>query len=551
MLRMNKHNQNKKSDERLWQKATNLVKQNKWYLACDLYDQLLTRNPENISILFQAALCNSQNGNYNKAYLLMGKAYNHNENDPSIISNYAVICSRLSQLEKAEILLEKATLISPNNVEYLTNLAVIYSQREKLNLALEKTKLAITLDKLNPKLYSILGSILVKLGLNEQAKTAYNFAIKIDPLFSEAKLNLATLESKEGNTEIAIKIYEELIQNFTNSLNSLPIEIIKFSLSFEYLKKGILNKGWDYYEFGFHPNIPTEYKRTPARTFNVPTWKGEQLSENDTLLVWCEQGIGDELIFMSCLPDLESLSCKVIIECEPRLIPLIMRSFPKFLVRRSSYLINDNFKSLYQDYDFHIPVGSLMKYYRNNINDFNGKNSYLKVNESKATEFESRISEKSASSLRIGICWRSGKLNPERNIFYSALSDWGEIFSVKNLFFVNLQYGDCENEIVSAEASFNVEIHRWNDLDLKNDFDSTMALISRLDLVISVGTAVFPMAASIGVPVLLMAPKDWTNFGTNHFPFFENITCLFPPKDETVSACIKDISKILLLLKNN
>jgi tetratricopeptide (TPR) repeat protein len=548
---MSKFYKNKTSDEKLWQKAANLAKKNKWSLASDIYDQLLTRNSDNVNILFQAALCNSQNGAYNKAYLLMEKAFNMNQNDPFLISNFAVICGRLSLLEKAEILLEKANLIEPNNVEFLTNLAVIYSQRDKLNLALEKTKLAITLDQLNAKLYSLLGSILVKLGLNEQAKSAYNFAIKIDPLFSEAKLNLATIESKEGNTEIAIKIYEELILNFTNSLNSLPIEVIKYSLSFEYLKIGILNKGWDYYESGFHPNIPTEYKRIPARSFRVPTWKGEQLAEKDTLLVWCEQGIGDELIFMSCLPDLESLLCNIIIECEPRLVPLIMRSFPKFLVRQSSYLTNYKFESLHQDYDFHIPVGSLMKFYRKTINDFNGKNKYIKINESKAKEFESRVSEKSTTSLRIGICWRSGKLNPERNIFYSALIDWGDIFSIKNLFFVNLQYGDCESELISAEASFNIEINRWDDLDLKNDFDSTMALISRLDLVISVGTAVAPMAASIGVPVILMTPRDWTNLGTDHFPFFENITCLFPPQGESVSACIKDVSKILLQLQNS
>jgi tetratricopeptide (TPR) repeat protein len=547
---MEKNNRNKKSDEALWQKASSLAKKNKWSLAVNLYDQLLARNPDNVKILLQAALCNSQISDYNKAYFLMEKAFNLNNNDPSIISNFAVICSRLSLLEKAEILLEKANLISPNNVEYLTNLAVIYSQREKHNLALEKTKFAITLDKLNPKLYSLLGSILVKLGLNEQAKATYNFAIKIDPLFSEAKLNLATLESKEGNTDIAIKIYEELIGNYTNSLNSLPIEVIKFSLSFEYLSKGILNKGWEYYDFGFHPNIPTEYKRAPARTFNVPTWRGEQLSENHTLLVWCEQGIGDELVFMSCLPDLEILSCNIIIECEPRLVPLIMRSFPKFQIRRSSYLANYKFNSLHQDYDFHIPAGSLMRYLRKNINDFKGKNSYIKINESKAEDFEFRISEKNKSSLRVGICWRSGKLNPERNIYYSALIDWGDIFSIKNLFFVNLQYGDCESELLSAESSFNIEINRWSDLDLKNDLDSTMSLISRLDLVITVSTAVAPMAASIGVPVILLAPRGWDNLGTNHYPFFETITCLFPPKGETVSACIKDASQILLRLQN-
>jgi hypothetical protein len=66
-----------------------------------------------------------------------------------------------------------------------------------------------------------------------------------------------------------------------------------------------------------------------------------------------------------------------------------------------------------------------------------------------------------------------------------------------------------------------------------------------LDLVISVGTAVSQQAASIGIPVVLMMQRDWTNFGTDYYPFYENVVCLFPPKGGIVAECLGDAAKIL------
>jgi tetratricopeptide (TPR) repeat protein len=458
----------------------------------------------------------------------------------------------LALLEKAEILLEKAISLEPNNIDCLTNLIAIYNQRQKPKLALEKIKLAINISSLNPKLYSLLGAVFVKLGQIELAKNAFSFANKIDPLFLEPLMNLASLMAIEGDSEISIRLYEELLRkNVVNSLNSLPSEPIKYNLSIEYLKIGELKKGWELYEFGFHPNVQAEYKRAPSRTFDVPIWDGRKILSNQALLVWAEQGVGDELLFMSCLPELEFLSGTVIIECDARIISLVTRSFPKFIVRATSIIFDYKQSPIYHDYDFHIPLGSLMKFYRNNIEDFEKSKSYIKINKIKADEFENNISLKNSTSLRIGISWRSGKLSAERNISYTSLLDWGEIFAIENLSFYNLQYGECEEELIIAESKFNIIINRWNNLDLKNDFDSTIALMSRLDIIITIESAVCQMAGSIGMPVILMAPRGYAHLGTDYYPFAPNTTCLFPPKGGITSECIKDVAQILLNLNES
>ena len=150
----------------------------------------------------------------------------------------------------------------------------------------------------------------------------------------------------------------------------------------------------------------------------------------------------------------------------------------------------------------------------------------------------------------VGICWRSGYLNPERNVEYTKLTEWAGILTLSDIQFINLQYDECEEELVEAEALFDIKIMRWPELDLKNDFESTMALMSNLDLVVTVGTAVSPMAASIGIPVYLMAGKGWPNLGTDYYPWFKNVNCFFPKLNGDVGSCIPDVAKALNQFKS-
>jgi ADP-heptose:LPS heptosyltransferase len=233
-----------------------------------------------------------------------------------------------------------------------------------------------------------------------------------------------------------------------------------------------------------------------------------------------------------------------IVECEPRLISIFSRAFPDFKIRPPC--VNDDIllSSASDDYDYHLPMGSLMKHTISKLEDFEKLGPYLKVDPTLVFEFENRLS-KISNKKRIGICWKSGNLNAERNIHYTNLIDWKIIFETPECEFINLQYGDCEAEIIEAEDFFNLKIVRFADLDLKNDFESTLALISRLDLVITVGTAVSQQAAAIGIPVVLMMQRDWSNFGTDYYPFYENVVSLFPPKGGIVAECLVDAEKIL------
>jgi hypothetical protein len=144
--------------------------------------------------------------------------------------------------------------------------------------------------------------------------------------------------------------------------------------------------------------------------------------------------------------------------------------------------------------------------------------------------------------LKIGICWRSGLLTNEREINYIPLSQWQTIFSIPNAIFINLQYGECEEELVEAEDIFNKKIHRWSFIDLKNDLENTFMLINQLDLVITADTAVSPMAFSIGKPALTFMPVlGWTNLGEELFPWSSSMIPFVPKKNAPLKDVLRDI----------
>ena len=536
-------------NQKLINKAIAFSRKSNWQKALAIYDNLLKNDPENIELINQVSIVYSQIGQYTKAYEGMEKILDKKTQDSEFISNFAVICLRLNLIEKAEYLINFAIKIQPTNVNYLLNLAGVYNIKEDYLKSLNTIKIALEINPLHAGAYGLFGITLIKMGENSAARDALQIAMKIDPAFLEAKFNLASLEVKEGNVIKAISLYESIIKDRTNEINAVSLESIKFNLSGLYLSLGNLELGWEYVEFGFHPQVAPEYRRNPGRTFNAKRWNGS-IEQGKTILVWREQGVGDEIMYLSCLPDLISTGMNIIVETDERLIPLFSRSFESCLIRGQKYeLHSHDRRSFIEDYDFQIPVGSLPSIFRKNINDFYNKKPYLLTSQELKLEFKNKLNNLSFNKLKIGICWRSGYLSPERNFEYTKLIDWGPIFSINNIDFINLQYSECERELQEAESLFDIKVIRWLELDLKNDFDSTSALMANLDLVVTVGTAVNPLAASLGVPVYLMSGKGWPNLGTDFYPWFKNVKCFFPKTHGDVSSCIPEVAEAIKLLK--
>ncbi|NQW57333.1 MAG: hypothetical protein HQ456_01355, partial [Polynucleobacter sp.] len=326
------------------------------------------------------------------------------------------------------------------------------------------------------------------------------------------------------------------------NITTLESDLAKYYLSYSYLSIGQLEKGWELYDYGFSDFLPTGANRSP-RKFNQPQWNGTS-AETKTILIWSEQGLGDEIMFATCLFDVAAMDLDVILECEPRLVNAYKRTFPNWKVR-SQFLINQS-DSVYNDFDLHYPMGSLPKLFRKNIDQFNVRNILFSPIPSIKKKYASLLKPFDHKIL-VGISWRGGLLSALRNTSYSSIRDWRVVLTLSNCQFVNLQYGECEEELLEAEDLFGIEILRWKDLDLKNDLESVMALVSNLDYVVSVETAICTIAPALGVNTILLAKRSWFFLGEeNKFPWFKSVTPLIPDEGEMVASKLHLVPDLLL-----
>ena len=142
------------------------------------------------------------------------------------------------------------------------------------------------------------------------------------------------------------------------------------------------------------------------------------------------------------------------------------------------------------------------------------------------------------AGLKVGIAWRSQSMEGERKAAYVTLDAFAPLFALPGVVFVNLQYGECAAEIAAAEERFGVTIRRWDDLDLKDDFEAAAALTGNLDIVITPAVSSGELAGALGVPVWKFGHRDWTQLGTGVRPWFPTMRLFQPRPGEALDATL-------------
>lgn len=521
---------------RLLDRAKKLSQRPNITAAIDAYQSYMKLRPNDVSAALALSELYMRTENFDAATRLYASLLERNAANPIVLTNLGASLLRQGKVDDAKAILEYAIELDPRNGYARINLGGVLQAKGDLTGALKNALESVSIDPTNPIAFNNLGSAFNDLAKYDEAKHAFETALILDPNQIDAMINLATIESRVGSPEKAAPAYESVLRKLPDSEQQRK-DAIRFYASFEYLKQGDLATGWDYYESGFSPLIPVGGARAPHRIFSVPRWRGEVTSQR--LLVWREQGVGDEIMFSTCLAELERRQMNVVLECDPRLVDTLQRSYPKFLVRPQAY---DplTLKTTNEDFDLHIPIGSLPQIFRRSIAHFQRGYKALKTNPILDQEFSNRMSD-SQGNLRIGICWRSGTFSPARNLAYTHLQDWSRLLSTPNTRWYNLQYGECSKEISSLKQAIGVDIVSWPDVDLKNDIDCVFSIMKNLDYVITVGTAVGPMAGAIGVPTYMIRIKSWVGLGQDDYPWMPSVKIFTVPVGQPVATLISRV----------
>ncbi|MBP2316464.1 tetratricopeptide repeat protein [Azospirillum soli] len=409
--------------------------------------------------------------------------------DARTLGNLAHALEAAGEADRAALAWWKIILLDPGSSEGFAGLADLRQRQKRFDAALRAWGRALTLNSQRAEWHYNLGNAFQAAGRPSDADVAYRRAVEVDP-----SLSLAT-----------------------------------FNRGYAALARGELELGWTGLEARFASG-----QATPDRRFRKPLWDGGDLT-GKTVLLWREQGVGDELLYASCYADLIARASRVIVECDPRLVPLMARSFPNAVVRAET--------ADPDDFDLHVPAGSLPRHFRTRLDAFPDRAGWLTPDPEKLNRWRDRLAAL-GPGLKIGICWRSRFRNALRESAYTILDQWGPILATPGVHFVNLQYDDCVAELATAEERFGVRVRRWPDVDLMNDLDEAAALTAALDLVISAGTSVAEMAGALGVPVWRFGwAGEWTALGTAVRPWYPSMRLFAPPPGGTLDDALGAIGR--------
>jgi hypothetical protein len=235
-----------------------------------------------------------------------------------------------------------------------------------------------------------------------------------------------------------------------------------------------------------------------------PLWKP---SKKQRVLLWGEQGVGDEIMFGSLIPDLYSSSSKLIVLTDKRLIPLFRRSFPDDIdFRPKNEVVSET------EYDSQIPMGSVPLYFRKSIDSFkNSAQGWLSANSVKAKTLRSQLLSDDSETL-IGISWHStASMKSRAENKAIPLNKIAPFLHSSKVKLVSLQYGDVDDEIKKLLIDFGIKVIQVPEVDNMNDIDGLAALISACDEVVSIDNVTAHLAGSLGKQskILLTYSCNW------------------------------------------
>jgi tetratricopeptide (TPR) repeat protein len=326
---------------------------------------------------------------------------------------------------------------------------------------------------------------------------------------------MAYINLKLGNIEKAIEILVNLKdQKFPSShqLSDIEKADIEYNLATAYLKNKQFDKGWELFQSRFDAG---KSKKIFSRT--VQEW--DKTSKGDTILIWNEQGVGDQINAYIYLKILKLFFNKVIVLCDERLISIFERSFDSDFI-----FLPDNADLSTLSFDFTFPSFGLLEIFSKLDKELQ-KNVITKLLSDIKLENIHKKNLEETNKKKIGIGWYSKNFQNNGHIRSYELKTFLKYFPKDEFMFINLQY-DSKFEDIEDANKLGFDIYHDSKIDLFNDFENLLALINCCDSIISIDNSIIHLAgaANIDTHVILASYHDWRWFDGENI-WYKNLHC--------------------------
>ena len=499
--------------------------------AIESYKASLAIIPDDAEVMFNYGIALKEKGDQNEAINWFKQIIKINPDYAEVYNSLGNVLNDKGDTDTAIDSYKQAIRIKPDYAEAYSNMGISLKDKGDLDAAIDSYKQALKIKPNYADAHNNMGIALQEKGDTDAAIDSYKQALKIKLDHADAHNNMGIALQDRGDTDTAIDSYKQSIGHKPDHAEA------HLNLSFALLNIGRLKEGLDEYEWRWR----TAKLISKERRFSKPMWDGTQPLKSKTILLWGEQGPGDVVMWSSCLPHLSFGAGRCILECPEKLVPLFARSFPNVEVKAE----NKSLDTERDDFDFHLPMGSLFRHFVPEISENTKPDAFLVPDSTRVNFWRDRLNSL-GKGLFVGISWKSPVITPDRLPNYTQISDWAPVFSLPNVTFINLQSTNFADDLTLVQNKFGIAFHNFDDLDHYDDLADVAALSAALDIVVSVSTAVSTISAGVGTPTKLL---HWRQSYWNNILFtppgpsvdvFERNT--WEPWDEIFRSIAKDIA---------
>lgn len=463
--------------------------------AQDICRQILKTRPDQVDVHHLLGVIAFHAGRHEDAARYLKQALKLKPDMPEAALNLAKVYRHKSKWPENLAALEIVHKHWPDRADIITDMGFALDQTGNEDGAIAAYRRSLQIDPGSALTRSNLGALLTRQGAEKEAEKHLTAALSSDPTMFTALMNLAMVHDAADRRDEVIATYDRILKTQPDQVYA------HFQRALANLCQGKLAEGWDEYLWRF--------RRPEARTlhdaFPYPFWQGESL-DGRRLLVWTEQGPGDEILLASMIPDILERGGHLTLVCSPRLVPLFRRSFKDCRIVSTDRIERAHDGNSRPDYQASFShLGAVL---RPAMDAFPTRRSYITADPDRRQKMRATYQAAKPGTKLVGIAWHSAKAGAERQKSI-VLEDWAPILQTPGATFVSLQYGEHAKAAKTVRASIGGEIIIDKSVDPLKDIDGFAAQVAAMDHVVSVSNTTVHVAGALGIPASIMIPASY------------------------------------------
>ena len=402
--------------------------------------------------------------------------------------NLGNVLQTMGRREEAMAKYQEAVRLRPKYGEAFNNLGLLLTEAGRHGEAAVLLQQAVRLRPQAAEGHNNLGLAYTSLGRFAEAEGCFREALRLDPGYVEGHNNLGSVYKEQGRLEEALACYDLALRFDPQSAST------RYNRSLALLQNGDYEEGWKEYEWRW------KRKQAARRAFRQPRWDGSSL-EGRTILLWCEQGLGDAIQFVRYAPLVKARGGCVVLECPAFMMPLFSSC------AGIDALVGEG--TPHPDFDVQAPLMSLPGLLGTTLETVPADVPYLHAEQARVEKWRMRL--ESVSGFKVGVAWQGNPRHPWDRWRSFPLWKLESLAAVEGVRLVSLQVGAGTEQLQALDGRFPVEDMGKGFNAEGGAFMDSAAVMKNLDLVVTADTAAAHLAGALGVRVwvALAAVTDW------------------------------------------